>query len=127
MAALGRADQGPPSEVPLRYTVLMTPLHVGFLVLALPALGRLPLRRGRSIVFGLAGLLLVQQFASGLYVIRTGDAIRRTLADFDAGERRPEMETMVSARFGEAEAVSARLKADGLYQTRLGTPTAAGR
>lgn len=118
MAALGRADQGPPSEVPLRYAVFLTPLQVGLFILALPVAARWPGRRAAVAALGLAGVLLAQQLAAGLYVVRTSDMIRRTLADFDAGQRRPEMQALVSGRLDEAAQVTARYRADGLYRTR---------
>ncbi|MEO8114179.1 MAG: hypothetical protein ABI655_07365, partial [Phenylobacterium sp.] len=52
-------------------------------------------------------------------VVHTGDTIRREIEAFRAGQRTPEMTTMIYPDLAAAEALEARLRADGLYQREL--------
>jgi hypothetical protein len=119
MAALGRADQTAPSDVPLRYAPLLTPMHLGLLLLGLPMLARVSQRQVEVWALGLAAVLLVHQIAAGRYVVRTGDIILQTVSGFFSGRLDPERQGIISARPDEARTIRARLRSDGLYQREL--------
>lgn len=115
LAALGRTGFDAPSNVPLRYAPFLTPMHVGLLILALPWVARLP----RWTLPATAALILAQQAVMGLAAVRTTDVNRQLIADFRAGERRPDMVPTVSGDLSHAERIYGRLAAQGLYQREL--------
>lgn len=122
MAALGRSGMPDPLNVPLRYGVLVTPLHVGFLMFALPTAGVL-WRANRTVAQSLiAGVLLIaaaQNAVMALKVIRASDVVRTAIADFKAGIRTPEMLTFIHPDQGHAERVYSWLAEDGYFQHEL--------
>jgi hypothetical protein len=121
MAGLGRTGLSDPANVALRYAVLVTPLHVGLLMLALPWAGEL-WRANRlaaqALVTALIVGLLAQDAVMALKAIRASDANRHLIAGFKAGRRGPEM-ALVHPDAARAQAVYARLRRDGLFQREL--------
>ncbi|MBS0639768.1 MAG: hypothetical protein JSS43_07845 [Proteobacteria bacterium] len=122
LAALGRSQFAAEVELPVRYTVLVTPLHVGLLALALrwvaghPAAER---RGGLVLACGVAlGLLLLAQQAVGMRsAIVVADAMRSKLDRFYAGQHDPDVERLVfQAGLPKAEAIVAALRRDGLLR-----------
>jgi hypothetical protein len=122
MAGLGRSGAADPYNVPLRYGLLVAPLHVGLVMLWAPGLGRL-WRGHRRLVEGMAAgalaALLVHDAAFGLKVITASDIIRETVVDFHAGVRTPRMLSLIYPNLDYAQAMSAQLKRDGFYQHEL--------
>ena len=122
MAGLGRSGFPDALNVPLRYGMLLAPLHVGFLMFALPYVGVL-WRANRSIAQTLVAAVLllaaVQNAVMSMKVIRASDVVRTTVADFKAGARRPEMLTFVHPDQAYAERSYAELARDGLFQREL--------
>jgi hypothetical protein len=122
MAAVGRAGLEDAAETPLRYAVLMTPLHVGVLMLALPFAARFarvrPIATARLAAAALA-LLAAQDAVMAVKVVHASDTVRTALADFRAGKRTPEMRVFVHPDLALAERVYAGLAADGLFQHEL--------
>jgi len=122
MAALGRSGTPDPLNVPLRYGVLVTPLHVGFLMFALPYAGAL-WRANRGIAQALIAAVLLlaaaQNAVMALKVIRAGDVVRTTIAGFKAGVRTPEMLTFIHPDLAHAERVYGWLAQEGYYQQEL--------
>ena len=122
MASLGRSDLEDPANVPLRYAVLVTPLHVGLLMLLLPWAGEL-WRANRTAVQGLAAVLLLALFAQdavmAMKVIRAGDINRNLVADFKAGLRTPQMTLTVHPDLARAQAMYDKMAKDGLFQREL--------
>ena len=100
LATLGRVDEDFAAKVPVRYSLFLTPLHIGLLFLGLPWLNRCWHDRSRRrlcqvgilVVFA---LLLVQQIEIGRAAIRTTDTIRATIDRFLSGERQPEMVSLL--------------------------------
>lgn len=122
MVALGRAQASAPSEAPVRYSVLLLPMHVGLLILALPTLARLGAGRAGLGAVAAAGLLLAQQLLSLSPVLDASARVRQAKADFAAGQRRPEMLQIIHPDLAAAEEISARMRRDGLYQREVFAP-----
>jgi MFS family permease len=122
MAGLGRTGATDPYNVPLRYALLVTPLHVGLLMLAAPYLGAL-WRRNRRLAQALCLSVLLATFAQDVAmaakVVRASDVIRNTVADFHAGLRTPPMLIFVHPDLAFAEAISDQLSRDDLFQHEL--------
>lgn len=122
MAGLGRAGFPDALNVPLRYGMLLAPMHVGFLIFALPYVGVL-WRANRNVAQTLVAAVLLlaaaQNVLMSLKVIRASDVVRTTIADFKAGARRPEMLTFVHPDQGYAERTFAELAKEGLFQHEL--------
>jgi hypothetical protein len=122
MTGLGRTGAADPYNVPLRYALTVAPLHVGLLMLALPGLGRL-WRGHRRLVEGVAlgalAVLLVHDAAFGAKTVEASDVIRETVVDFHAGVRTSRMLTLIYPNLDYAQAMSARMARDGLYQHEL--------
>jgi hypothetical protein len=122
MAAMGRTSATAPWDVPLRYGVFLIPMHVGLLMLALPYLARLRIRRPRSIDAAMlagATLMIGHQLGLGLFAARTADVNRTLIADFRAGIRTAPMLGTVYPEFGRATVISAELRRRGIYQQEL--------
>jgi hypothetical protein len=122
MAGLGRSGDGDPYNAPLRYGPLVAPLQTGLLMLAAPYAAGLWRRRRRLVegaVIALLAGLFVQDAALAVKVVRANDLIRESVADFHAGARTPGAASLVYPELDYAEAVSARLQRDGLYQHEL--------
>ncbi len=122
LAGVARAGLIAPDLVPIRYSVFLIPLHAGLWLLALPyvsaAWKRTP-RTADAMAFSAAAFMLFHQGVMGLYAVRTADAYLRVLADFRQGRRTPDMITVIDADLDRAQAISAGLRRDGLYQREL--------
>jgi hypothetical protein len=122
MAGLGRTGLQDPANVPLRYGMLVAPLHIGLLMIALPFAHQL-WRANRAATQALTAAVLLAVFAQNLVmaakVIRASDMVRNLIADFHAGRRTPEMLVMVHPDLARAEAISSELRRDGLFQHEL--------
>lgn len=122
MAGLGRSGMPDALNVPLRYAVLVAPLHVGFLMFALPTAGvlwRANRLAAQTLIAAVLLLTAAQNAVMALKVIRAGDVVRTAIADFKAGARRPEMHTFVHPDLAHAERVYGWLAQDGLFQEEL--------
>jgi hypothetical protein len=102
--------------------VLVTPMHVGLLMLALPWAGEL-WRANRTAAQALVAALvlgvLAQDVLMAVKVIRASDVNRNLIADFKAGLRTPAMQVTVHPDLARAEAVYAQLQRDGRFQQEL--------
>jgi hypothetical protein len=122
MAGAARSGLIAPDMVPMRYAVFLIPMHVGLWILALPRLRRDWERRPKpmaGVVAAVAGLMLVHQGVMAVYAVRTADANLRVIADFRAGRRSAIMRTMIYSDLDKAQALSERLRREGLYQREL--------
>jgi hypothetical protein len=121
LAAVGRVDLDPDVKVPVRYALMVAPLHIGLLALALSALAR----RTSSVQAGaqrrqvvclaigaaLAAVLLLLQVMAGRSAVIASGAIATTLDHYQAGFRDPGMERVVFPDLAEADQISAALHA----------------
>lgn len=106
MAVLGRSALDP--EVPVRYALFLTPLHLGVFFLALPWIAR----RKPALVFGvLFAVLLAQQAYGVLKVKGAADQVRAALADFAAGRDTPMVKVFVHPEPKHAQAVLEQMRA----------------
>jgi hypothetical protein len=122
MAGLGRTGLEAPLETPLRYAIFLAPLHVGFLMLALPYAGVLWDNNRRAAQAAWAALLIVllaQNVVMAVKVIRASDLIRTTVAEFRAGRVTPEARVFVHPDLAHAEQVYAGMARDGLFEHEL--------
>lgn len=122
MAGLGRSGLENPYNVPLRYALLVAPLHVGLLMLAAPYAGALWRRKPRltqALAFAVLLAVFAQNAAIAVKVVRASDVMRNTVADFHAGRRTPLMLTFVYPDLAHAEAISDRLTRDDLFLYEL--------
>lgn len=123
MAGLGRAWGPEALNVPLRYTVLMAPLHTGLLILALPHVGEL-WRANRGAAQALCAAVLVlaatQNALMSYAVVRASDTVRGVIADFQAGQRTPRMNILIHPDLAHAERVFAQMRRDGHFRRELG-------
>jgi hypothetical protein len=107
MAVLGRSGLEP--DVPMRYALFLTPLHLGLFFLALPWLARRP--AGATILLGLFALVLAQQ-AYGTFKVRAvANQIRAALADFHRGNDTPMVRVFVHPDPDRARRIEAELGA----------------
>ena len=122
LAAVGRAHM-PAIEgvlVPVRYSVLLIPLHVGLLLVASPVLERFWVRRERSFAVSLcvagafAGLLL-QQVIAGTAAVSNADRIRATIERFHAGQSDVGMVTIIGEDLEKARRELAVMRRAGVY------------
>jgi len=122
MAALGRTGLESPLATPLRYAVFVAPLHAGLLILALPYAERLLVRHrrtGEALVVASLATILAQNLAIAPKVIWVADVNRELVAAFRAGDRSPQVAQFVYPDLDRAQALSARLQAEGLYRDEL--------
>lgn len=122
MAGLGRTWGADPLNVPLRYAVLVTPLHAGFIILSLPYADAL-WRTNRKLAPAACVAVLVLAFAQNLVmsgkVIWASDVGRNLVTEFKAGRRDPRMLAFVYPDFARAEHFYSQLAHDGLFQHEL--------
>lgn len=118
LAAVGRSHFTSDVELPVRYTMLVTPLHVGLLALILPPALRGFARRPGLLMGGglvLALGLLGQQVLGGRSAIAAADTMRGTLARYYAGEHDAQIQQLVFPDLNEADTIVARLRAAGTF------------
>jgi hypothetical protein len=121
LAAVGRSELV--NEVPVRYTMFTTALHVGLLCLALPRLAcRLATPHGRVLLnsTGLlfAALLLMQQVFIGRIAAQTAAAIARDADCFAEGIYTGPVSSVVTRAPAGAAEVLNRLRQQGLLAPR---------
>lgn len=119
MAALVRADQGPPTDPPLRYGLLLAPLHVGLLMHIWPRLETFCDRRSYrsdAILAAAMVLMLGQQLGFSYVLVRVTDANKALISDFADGKRTAGMTPTVHPDLDHAAAIRADLDRLGLYQ-----------
>lgn len=126
LAALGRGGVIAPDEPPVRYAVLLIPLQVALWIAVQPQLAVAWMRRRRTMQaasIAASAFLLAHQALMADYAIRTSDGVRAALTEFRAGRWSPAMRARVYPDRNKAAAISARLRAEGLYQRELrGSP-----
>lgn len=126
LAAVGRSYMSAEINVPVRYAILMTPLHAGFLLLIAPATVQAWERWPRYVAYGLIAalaLLMVQQVLVGPVVVQAAERVRQTITLFHEGGRTPEMLRSVHPDLGLAEAGYAEMRRRGVYLQWLGGPS----
>lgn len=118
LAAVGRRDIGVGIDIPVRYAILMGPLHVGLLLLATPAIVRAWQSQPRLVAQGLVAalaLLMVQQVLVGIVVVRAAERARETIALYQQGQRTPEMLQFIYPDLEKAAAVYAEMRRRGVF------------
>ena len=114
LAAIGRAGIQEDVVVPVRYTVLLAPLHIGLLMLLLPQVAPFD-SRVKIAAVGVAGLLLLQQVAVGEAARTQTRTLRATLQRFAAGEEDAGMKTVVFDNLDQARQQLNAIQSAGLY------------
>ena len=122
LAAIGRAHM-PAIDgvlVPVRYSVLLIPLHVGLLLVASPVLERVWASRARSFavslcVAGACAGLLVQQVVAGSVAASNAERIRATIERFQAGRSDAGMATVIGEDLEKARRELATMRRAGVY------------
>jgi hypothetical protein len=123
LAAVGRRDIAFEVDVPVRYAVLMAPLHAGLLLLAAPAIVRAWESRPRFVAHGLIvalALLMVQQVVVGSVVVRAAERARQTIALYHQGGRTPEMLQWIYPDLAYAETVYTEMRRRGVFLRWVG-------
>jgi hypothetical protein len=113
LAAIGRSGETAVIDIPVRYAMLLAPLHVGLLLLGMPWLRRVWTARPRTVQAAiLAGLaaLLVQQVFVGMVAARAGARTRDAIARFERGERTPDMTALIHPDLARATAIDAEIR-----------------
>jgi hypothetical protein len=127
MAGLGRSGVETAVEAPVRYAVLMAPLHVGLLMLAAPwmaALWRANRKAAAALVVAALGLMLGQDALMSAKAIQATDALKAVIAEFQAGRRTPQMQVLVHPDLAHAQAMLDGLRRDGLFRgSQLARPS----
>lgn len=119
MAAIGRNGADLPTDVPLRYAVLLAPLHVGLLMLAARALQGFLVKRPReaqALLVAAAIFVVLHQIGAGVFVARTSDINRDRVAAFKAGDRSAPVLAVMYPDAAKAEAMLARMHRENVYQ-----------
>lgn len=125
LAAFGRAGNATDDVlVPIRYAVFVTPLHVGLLLLAWPAIlrqrGNASRRRFVEIGIAAAAVVLVAvHVATGQAAADTTRVMRASLARFAAGEQTPDMRRVVFIDLEQARRDFDAIRSAGLYLDTL--------
>jgi hypothetical protein len=118
MAAVGRGDLADEVKVPVRYTVLMMPLHAGLVCLVLPIMARYWDAQGmllRACMIGITVVTLIQQIPAGRAAAKESRAINASVMRFVAGERDGTMSHRVFPDLSVAARIFATIKSHGLY------------
>ena len=113
LAAIGRSGETAVIDIPVRYAMLLAPLHVGLLLLGLPWLRRWGETRPQAVQAALlAGLtaLLVQQMLVGVVAARAGARTRDAIARFERGERTLDMTATIHPDLARATAIDAEIR-----------------
>lgn len=123
LAAIGRADVDLDIRVPVRYSLFVAPMHIGWLWLTCPHLSRqwaVSERRPRirALMAGVGILLLAQQMAAGEAAVATTGAMRLTIQRFIAGETDPVMATVIFDNLDQARQSWDTIRGAGLYTGR---------
>jgi hypothetical protein len=120
LAASGRADLTPEIALPVRYTILVTPLHAGLLAVLLSMLPRgTGTARRRAIV--LAGgvlvslMLIARQAIGGISAIRIAGSMRAAIDRYYTGAHGAEAASAVYPDLQAADGILTRLRALGLF------------
>ncbi|MEQ1758132.1 MAG: hypothetical protein ABL986_07415 [Vicinamibacterales bacterium] len=121
LAAVGRSGVDADLRVPVRYSVFVALMHVGFVLLALPRVVARwssvdQRRRVYQVVVAVAVLLTVQQYVSGEAARATTTSMRAVLARFAAGEETEDMRTVVYVDLTQARRDLNAIHAAGLYR-----------
>jgi hypothetical protein len=106
LASAGRVDLAPGIELPLRYALMVAPLHAGLLGLLVTAPHVTPIRAGCA----LAGMLLLLQLATSSALIAASDTISATLDRYDFGVRDPTMQQVIFPNLAIADRIMATLR-----------------
>ena len=118
LAALGRRDIAESVIAPGRYSLLVTPLKVGLVLLALPALERTWLARPRVVetcLLALFAVYLFKQAAIGEVVAEKQRVVRATITQFHEGVRTEQMTLLIHPDLAHAEALCQEMRSRGLY------------
>jgi hypothetical protein len=120
VAAIGRASVETEGILPVRYSVLMTPLHIGLLGLALIWLSERNLLAGqwrwvRPATIGLGLVFLVQQVAAGQAEATKAAIMNASIADFMAGKRDAAMTHIVYHDLDYAQQAVDEMRRRGLF------------
>ena len=122
LATIGRADVPAIGGVlvPVRYSVLLIPLHVGLVLVAAPFLDRLWRSRTRSLavslcVAGVCAGLLLQQVVAGGAAVSNAARIRATVERFQAGQSDAGMATVIGEDLEKARRELAAMRGAGVY------------
>jgi len=115
-AAAARSGVDGEVFVPVRYSVLLMPLHAGALMTVAARIESAWHAGAMRVVTAAAVLLLAQQIVSGEIARAETTVMRATLAEFAAGEIRPGMETVVFDDLEQARRDFDAIRAAGLYQ-----------
>jgi len=121
MAAAGRVEVAEVRGVvvPVRYAVLLLPMHVGIVTLLSRAVRVADVSRLRLVegtVLSIAVVLLLQQVVAGEAAARTVRAMRLKIDLFMQGERRPDMTDTIFSDLDQADALLQAIRRAGLYQ-----------
>jgi hypothetical protein len=122
MTGAGRSGMISPALVPMRYSIFLTPLHLGLWLLALPYLRCAWTRHARTLqaLVGLAAaVMLAHQAAMAVFAVRTADANLRVIADFREGRRYPQMQPIVYGDLRQVLALADWMRRAGFYQAEL--------
>ncbi len=118
LAAIARKDVSEAVDVPVRYRIYLTPLHIGLLMLALPWLNRQWHERRRWVEAGFVvcfALLIIQNVLIGQVAARAAQQTRDTITQFHQGGRTADMSWIIYPDLHYAEAVCRKLQSRGLY------------
>jgi hypothetical protein len=122
MAGLGRAGLEDPANVPLRYTLFVAPMQVGFVMLALPyAAEAWSANRAaaQALLAGVLLALLAQNLVMAAKTVSASDMLRQRVNDFENGGRTPEISAVVHPDLVRAEAITRRAEQAGLFRGEL--------
>ncbi|MDP3740129.1 MAG: hypothetical protein Q8R02_22280 [Hyphomonadaceae bacterium] len=123
LAAVGRRDIAFEVDVPVRYAILLAPLHTGLLLLAAPAIVRAWESRPRFVAHGLIAALaivMVQQVMVGTVVVRAAERARQTIALYHQGGRTPEMLQWIYPDLAYADNAYAEMLRRGVFLRWVG-------
>jgi hypothetical protein len=115
LAAVGRVDVEADVKVPVRYALLVAPLHIGLLALAAPWLVRPVVTQRRQTLTLVAAVafvwaLVMIQVVSGRSAAAVADEIEMTIDRFDRSARGPGLDRVVFPDLEVVDRVRAELR-----------------
>lgn len=118
MGAFGRQDMAETIVIPGRYNLLLVPMKVGLVLTVLPWLERQRHHRPRIVEAGVVAvfaLFLAQQVVVARVVVVAAANLRETITAFNQGVRTEPMKMLIYPDFARAEALTAKMRARGLF------------
>ncbi len=115
LASIGRVRLDPSARVPVRYAMMVTPLHIGLLCFVIQALGRRArTASGWLAAPGFAVALMAMQFLAVQPTFRDSEHMRLAIHEYLLGNREPGVTSFIYPEASAAERLTGMIRDRGL-------------